>query len=113
MPAPPPCGVNKDVERLSKDARSLAEQTGFISEKINFQLETSLGMINVEQNLIAKIFSVVAVVFLPPSLVVGFYGMNFANMPELHWRYGYVFAIAVMILFAVLPYYWFKRKRWL
>ncbi len=105
--------INKDVERLSKDARSLAEQTGFLSDKISFQLETSLGMINVEQNLIAKIFSVVAVVFLPPSLVVGFYGMNFANMPELHWRYGYVFAIAVMILFAVLPYYWFKRKRWL
>ncbi len=105
--------INKDVERLIKDARSLSEQSGFLNDKINFQLETSLGMINVEQNLIAKIFSVVAVVFLPPSLVVGFYGMNFSDIPELHWKYGYLFAILVMVAFAVLPYVWFKRKRWL
>ncbi len=105
--------ITRDAGRLIKDARSLADQSAFLNEKINFQLESALGMINVEQNLIAKIFSVVALVFLPPSLVVGFYGMNFANMPELHWEYGYVFAIAVMVLFAVLPYLYFRHKRWL
>lgn len=105
--------VQKDAERLIKDCRSLSEQTDFLNNQINFQLETSLGMINVEQNLIAKIFSVVALIFLPPSLVVGYFGMNFANMPELHWKYGYVFAMVVMGLFAVVPYVWFKRKRWL
>ena len=105
--------INRDAERLIKDARSLSEQSSFLGEKINFQLESALGMINVEQNLIAKIFSVVALVFLPPSLVVGFYGMNFATMPELHWKYGYVFAIIVMVIFAVLPYLYFRHKKWL
>ena len=105
--------IRRDAARLIKDARSLSEQTAFLNDKINFQLETSLGMINVEQNLIAKIFSVVAVIFLPPTLVVGFYGMNFDNIPELHWAHGYQFAIAVMIMFAVLPYLFFRHQRWL
>ena len=105
--------ICRDAARLIKDARSLSEQTAFLNDKINFQLETSLGMIDVEQNLIAKIFSVVAVIFLPPTLVVGFYGMNFDNIPELHWEHGYQFAIVVMIMFAVLPYLFFRHKRWL
>lgn len=105
--------ICKDAGRLMKDARSLADQSAFLNDKINFQLESALGMINVEQNLIAKIFSVVALIFLPPSLVVGFYGMNFSNMPELGWKYGYAMAIAVMVLFAVLPYLYFRHKRWL
>ena len=105
--------VDKDAERLIKDCQSLSDQTGFLNNQINFQLETSLGMINVEQNLIAKIFSVVALVFLPPSLVVGYFGMNFTHMPEFGWKYGGAFAFAVMGLFAVVPYVWFKRKRWL
>lgn len=105
--------INRDAERLIKDAHSLADQSAFLNEKFNFQLESALGMINVEQNLIAKILSVVAVIFLPPSLVVGFYGMNFSNMPELHWKHGYLFSIFVMILFAVLPFLYFRHKRWL
>jgi len=111
--APDNAAICRDAGRLIKDARSLSEQTAFLNDKINFQLETSLGMINVEQNLIAKIFSVVTVIFLPPALVVGFYGMNFDNIPELHWRHGYLFAIAVMVMFAVLPYLFFRHKRWL
>ena len=110
---PGSAAITRDASRLIKDAQSLSDQTAFLNDKINFQLETSLGMINVEQNMIAKILSVVALIFLPPSLVVGFYGMNFASMPELHWRYGYVFAIGVMILFAVAPYVVFRHKRWL
>jgi magnesium transporter len=102
-----------DAARLIKDAKSLAEQSAFLNDKINFLLESALGMINVEQNLIAKIFSVVALIFLPPTLVVGFYGMNFAHMPELTWQYGYPMAIVLMGLFAVLPYLYFRHKRWL
>ncbi len=105
--------IGRDAERLIKDSRSLADQSAFLNDKINFQLESALGMINVEQNLIAKILSVVALIFLPPSLVVGFYGMNFADMPELHWKFGYVFAIGVMLVFAVLPWMYFRHKKWL
>ncbi len=105
--------IGRDAERLIKDARSLADQSAFLNEKFNFHLESALGMINVEQNLIAKILSVVALIFLPPSLVVGFYGMNFADMPELHWKYGYLFAIIVMLVFAILPWVYFRYKKWL
>ncbi|ESQ73737.1 magnesium transporter CorA family protein [Asticcacaulis sp. AC402] len=105
--------LNRDVERMIKDCRSLTEQSGFANNQISFHLETSLGMINVEQNLIAKIFSVVALIFLPPSLVVGYFGMNFHNMPEFSLSWGQPLAIGLMLVFAVVPYLWFKRKRWL
>ena len=72
-----------------------------------------LGVMGVEQNNIIKIFSIAAVVLLPPTLVATIYGMNFKNMPELSWEYGYPMAIFLMILAAVLPYYWFKWKKWL
>jgi magnesium transporter len=70
-------------------------------------------MIGIEQNGIIKIFSVAAVVFLPPTLVASIYGMNFKHMPELEWPIGYPFAIGLMILSALLPYWFFKRKGWL
>jgi magnesium transporter len=111
--SPDNAAICHDAGRLIKDARSLADQSTFLNDKINFLLESALGMINVEQNLIAKIFSVVALIFLPPTLVVGFYGMNFAHMPELNWRFGYPMAILLMALFAVLPYVYFRHKRWL
>lgn len=70
-------------------------------------------MINIEQNAIIKIFSVAAVVFLPPTLIASIYGMNFEHMPELEWLLGYPFAIGLMILSAILPYVYFKRRGWL
>lgn len=70
-------------------------------------------MINIEQNAIIKIFSVAAVVFLPPTLIASIYGMNFAHMPELEWLLGYPFAIGLMIVSAILPFVYFKRRRWL
>ena len=70
-------------------------------------------MINIEQNAIIKIFSVVAVVFLPPTLIASIYGMNFDLMPELNWRLGYPWAILLMIVSAILPYLFFRWKRWL
>jgi magnesium transporter len=72
-----------------------------------------VGVVSIEQNNIIKIFSVAAVVFMPPTLVASIYGMNFKLMPELEWLYGYPFAISVMIVAAVLPFLYFKWKKWL
>lgn len=98
---------------VQRDALSLGEHARALNGRASFLLDATLGLINLEQNQIIKIFSVAAVVFLPPTLVASIYGMNFDVMPELHWPFGYPFAIGLMILFAVLPYFFFKRKGWL
>jgi magnesium transporter len=101
------------LQTLLRDIRSLTEHATFIANRVNFILDATLGMINIEQNKIIKIFSVAAVVFLPPTLIASIYGMNFHFMPELHWAYGYPVSIALMIMAAVLPYWYFKRRGWL
>jgi magnesium transporter len=101
------------IRTASRDIHSLTDHVGFLSSKIIFLLDATLGMINIQQADIIKIFSVVAVVFLPPTLIASIYGMNFRNMPELDWWLGYPLAIGLMILFAVLPYLYFKRRGWL
>lgn len=101
------------LKSLSRDVQSLTDHATYLGSNITFLLDASMGMINIEQNAIIKIFSVAAVVFLPPTLVASIYGMNFDVMPELKWAIGYPFAIGLMILSAVLPYLWFKRKGWL
>ncbi len=103
----------EELESHSKDIVALNEYTGHISQRINLLLDATLGMINIEQNAIIKIFSVAAVVFLPPTLIASIYGMNFKDMPEISWPYGYPFALALMVLFAILPYLFFKKKNWL
>jgi len=98
---------------LSKDIASLSEHANFLSTKFNFILEATLGMVNIEQNNIIKIFSVAAVIFLPPTLVASIYGMNFQFMPELSWKYGYLFSIGMILTAAWLPYKYFKYRKWL
>ncbi|HEY8573722.1 magnesium transporter CorA family protein [Phenylobacterium sp.] len=98
---------------LQRDVQSLTEHASFQSTHVSFLLDAALGLINIEQNGIIKFFSVVAVVFLPPTLVASIYGMNFDLMPELHWRYGYPMALVMMVASAVLPILWFKRRGWL
>lgn len=105
--------VDTNIGILMTDAIALARQTAFLSDKITFQLDATLGMINVEQNMIIKIFSVTAVFFLPPTLLTSMYGMNFKHMPELDWSLGYPVVVAGMILCAVLPYLHFRKKGWL
>jgi magnesium transporter len=80
---------------------------------VTFALDATLGMVQIEQNAIIKIFSVAAVVFLPPTLVASIYGMNFEYMPELSWLLGYPMALGLMVLSAILPYLYFKRRGWL
>ena len=101
------------VKTLARDVESLSDHATFQSQKVNFLLDATLGMINIEQNAIIKIFSVAAVVFLPPTLIASIYGMNFDFMPELKWPVGYPFAIGLMIMSAILPYLFFKRRGWL
>ncbi len=101
------------LKSLTRDIQALTDHAGFINQKNNFLLEATLGMINIEQNAIIKIFSVAAVVFLPPTLIASIYGMNFRFMPELEWPFGYPFAILLMVISAILPFYFFKRRGWL
>ncbi|WP_290438529.1 CorA family divalent cation transporter, partial [Pseudomonas aeruginosa] len=84
-----------------------------MSTEINFLLDATLGLINIEQNSIIKVFSIAAVLFLPPTLVGTVYGMNFKDMPELDWSIGYPMALGMMVVSAILPYLWFKFKNWL
>jgi len=110
----PKAGEIRDVLKvIGRDIASLTDHAAFMTSKINFMLDATLGMINIQQNNIIKIFSVAAVVFLPPTLIASIYGMNFQFMPELSHEFGYPFAIGLMVVSAVLPYFYFKRKRWL
>jgi magnesium transporter len=101
------------VKTAGRDVQSLADHIGYLSTKITFLLDATLGMINNEQNTIIKIFSVLAVALMPPTLVGTIYGMNFKHIPELEWLWGYPFALFLMVLSAALPYIYFKRKGWL
>jgi magnesium transporter len=101
------------ARELLRDIESLLPHNSFVFDKVNFLMDASLGFINIKQNQIIKIFSIAAVVFLPPTLVASAYGMNFEFMPELDWVLGYPWAITLMILSGMAPYFYFKRKGWL
>ena len=101
------------LHSLGRDADSLMAHNQSVAASINFQLSAALGLINIEQSSIIKIFSVAAVAFLPPTLIASIYGMNFDHMPELPQRWGYPAAVAAMLISALLPLAWFKRKGWL
>jgi magnesium transporter len=101
------------VKTAHRDVQSLADHIGYLSTKITFLLDATLGMINNEQNSIIKIFSVLAVALMPPTLVGTIYGMNFKHMPELSWLFGYPWALGLMVLSAVVPWLYFRHKGWL
>jgi magnesium transporter len=105
--------LGSHLKTVGADLGSLGDHTSYLSSKANFLLDTTLGLINIEQNGIIKIFSVAAVVLLPPTLVASVYGMNFEIMPELKWVFGYPFAVALMAASAIVPYLLFKKKGWL
>jgi magnesium transporter len=105
--------MRAQLKSMQRDVQSLSDHTTFLTNNITFLLDAMVGVVSIEQNNIIKIFSVAAVVFMPPTLVASIYGMNFKVMPELDWTYGYPLAIGTMILAAVLPYLYFKWRRWL
>ena len=106
-------GTRQLIKTLHRDIHSIRDYGQTLTGRLTFLLDGTLGMINIQQTGIIKIFSVVAVIFLPPTVVASMYGMNFAYMPELAWPWGYPFAIALMIASAILPYWIFKRRGWL
>jgi magnesium transporter len=101
------------VRSMARDVHSLTDHATFLANKITFLLDATLGMVTIEQNNVIKIFSVVAVVLLPPTMVASIYGMNFNYMPELGWGFGYPVALLLMFASAVLPYCYFKWRGWL
>jgi len=106
-------GLNSRLKTMARDVQSLSDQASFEASNVNLLLNATLGMISIEQNAIVKTFSVAAVAFLPPTLIASIYGMNFDIMPELGWSFGYYLAVAAMILSALLPLYYFRRRGWL
>lgn len=110
----PKQGVAKGLlKALERDVRSLGEHQARLLGDIAFLLDATLGLINIEQNSIIKVFSIAAVLFLPPTLVGTVYGMNFERMPELGWSLGYPMALGMMVVSAIIPYAWFKFRDWL
>lgn len=103
----------RQIESMKADVRALNELAAFYGDNLVFLLDATLGLVSLEQNQVMKIFSVVAVVLMPPTLVAGIYGMNFDHMPELRWLLGYPLALALMLASAVLPYWFARRRGWL
>ncbi|SEO58363.1 magnesium transporter [Salinihabitans flavidus] len=105
--------LRTSIKTQSRDIRTITEQAGFLQQKTALLLEATLGLINIEQNGIIKIFSVAAVAFLPPTLIASIYGMNFEHMPELGWTFGYPLALLLMVASSLGPLLYFRRRGWL
>jgi len=108
-----PQDVRTRLRTLSKDVFAMSDHAGFLSSNLNFLLDATLGMVNIDQNNILKIFSVVTVFLLPPSVIGAIFGMNFSNIPALHEPWGFYAALVVMVLSSVVPYLWFRQRGWL
>jgi magnesium transporter len=109
-----PKDARLQLQSMQRDVTSLSDHATYLSNKITFLLDAMLGVVNIQQNAIIKIFSIMAVVFMPPTLVASIYGMNFhTGMIELEWTFGYPFALFLIVLVAVLPILFFKWKKWL
>jgi magnesium transporter len=105
--------MREQLKTMQRDVASLTDHASYLSNKITFVLDAMLGVVNLEQNNIIKLFSVMAVVLMPPTLIASIYGMNFKAMPELEWEHGYTFALIAMAAAAIVPYWIFKWKKWL
>jgi magnesium transporter len=105
--------MREQLKTMQRDVISLTDHASYLSNKITFVLDAMLGVVNLEQNNIIKLFSVMAVVLMPPTLIASIYGMNFKDMPELDWPHGYPIAVVAMIAAAIIPYWIFKLKKWL
>jgi magnesium transporter len=105
--------VHAQFDRIKRDVDSLSAHESRLSDKIQFLLDASLGLIGVEQNDIFKVLTVVTVIGVPPTLIASMYGMNFKNIPEYDWTYGYEWGLFLIFFTAFVPYMWFRWKRWI
>lgn len=108
-----PSELQPKLTIIIKDINSLMEHTRFSFDRLDYLQDTFLGLVNIQQNKIIKIFTVVSVIFMPPTLIASIYGMNFKVFPEIKWKYGYPFAMILMIGFVLVILYYFRRKKWL
>ena len=100
------------LERIAHDAASLSDHESRLSEKIQFLLDATLGLIGVDQNDIFKILTMVSVIGIPPTLIASMYGMNFKTMPEYDWAHGYEYGLFMIFMSALIPLLWFKWRGW-
>ena len=107
-----PANIRVRLRATQGDLTSLAEYETHLSDKVQFLLDAVLGFINTKQNDIFQVLTVISIVGIPPTLVASIYGMNFKNMPELGWEWGYPYAMLVIVLSAILPILWFKWRKW-
>jgi magnesium transporter len=105
--------VRDRISSLARDVRSLVDHSSFLADNLTFLLDASLGLISIEQNAAMKLFSWAALIFLPPTLIAGIYGMNFEHMPELRWLFGYPMALTLIVVSAVAPLWYLKRRGWI
>lgn len=108
-----PVPLRERLRLTKEDVSSLNEFSTHLTDKIQFLLDSTLGFINVSQNSLIKVLTIVSIVGIPPTLIAGIYGMNFKDIPELSWAYGYGYAWAVMVCSAVIPLLWFRKKGWI
>jgi magnesium transporter len=108
-----PADVRSQLRTVARDAQALSDHSSYLSNKVSFLLDATLGMVSIEQNDIIKLFSVVSVMLMPPTLIASIYGMNFHTMPELSWSFGYPYALGAMAMSALLPFLFFRWKKWL
>lgn len=108
-----PNDIYPKLTLMIKDVNSLISHADFSSERLDYLQDTALGLINIEQSNVTKIFTVAALFFMPPTMIASVYGMNFKHMPEVEWTYGYPFAIGLMIFVALATYLYFHWKKWL
>jgi len=101
------------LRSLQRDVQSLTDHAAYLTENVTFLLDSAVGLINTDQNEIMKVFSVWAVVLMPPTLIGSIYGMNFKHMPELNWMLGYPLAIGLMLITMLVPIWWFRKRGWL
>jgi len=102
-----------EIPIMLKDIKSLIDHTNFNFERLDYLQNIFIGILSIEQNKVIKIFTIVNVIFLPPTLIASIYGMNFEFIPELHWEYGYLFSIIFMIIASITPILIFKKKGWI
>jgi len=110
---PKDANASAQLKSMTRDLASLTDHASYLGTTITFLLDATLGLISIEQNAVLKIFSVFAIIFMPPTMIAGIYGMNFAHMPELTQSWGYPYALALMLVSAVLPYVIARWRGWL
>ena len=108
-----PNDIYPRLQLMIKDVNPLISHADFSFERLDYLQDTALGLISIEQNNVTKIFTVASLFFMPATMIASLYGMNFKFMPELEWKYGYLFALGLMVTVSLGTYWLFKRKKWL